>query len=146
VNRRTRLAFLLVVLAQAAHSAEEYIGRLYDVFPPARFVSGLASSDPATGFLIVNLALVAFGLWCWAGPVRSRWPAAREIAWSWTVLELANGAGHSWLAFARRGYFPGVATSPLLLTSAAWLALELVRQAAPPVQPSSNGQPVESRT
>lgn len=35
--------FLALILAQACHSVEEYVFRLYDVFPPARFVSGLFS-------------------------------------------------------------------------------------------------------
>ena len=39
MDRTTRLAFLLVILAQAAHSIEEYAFRLYDLFPPARFVA-----------------------------------------------------------------------------------------------------------
>lgn len=41
MDSRSRFAFLVLVLAQAAHSAEEYIFKLYDVFVPARFVSGL---------------------------------------------------------------------------------------------------------
>ena len=52
----------------AAHSIEEYTTRLYDVFPPARFVSSLVSDDLATGFVIANVALVGFGFWCWAFP------------------------------------------------------------------------------
>jgi hypothetical protein len=31
VERRTQLAFVLVILAQTAHSLEEYVTRLYDV-------------------------------------------------------------------------------------------------------------------
>lgn len=36
VEQRTQLVFLLLILAQAAHSVEEYATRLYEVFPPAR--------------------------------------------------------------------------------------------------------------
>jgi hypothetical protein len=43
VARRTELAFLALILAQTAHSIEEYIARLHDVFAPARFVSSLFS-------------------------------------------------------------------------------------------------------
>jgi hypothetical protein len=39
---------------QAAHSCEEYVWRLYESFPPARFVSSLISSDLQRGFLIAN--------------------------------------------------------------------------------------------
>ena len=39
---------------EGAHSIEEYATRLYEVFAPARFVSGLISNDLAPGFLIFN--------------------------------------------------------------------------------------------
>ena len=126
--RRIRLAFLLLVLAQAAHSAEEYAGRLYEVFPPARFVSALVSGDLPVGFAIVNAALVAFGLWCWAVPIRSSWPAARGIAWFWALLELGNGIGHLALALRNGGYFPGALTAPILLVLAVFLVVHLSRR------------------
>jgi hypothetical protein len=132
VERRSQLAFLLLVLAQAAHSVEEYVARLYEVFAPARFVSSLVSSDLSVGFLVVNAALVAFGAWCWAVPVRCNWRSARGLAWFWALLELGNGVGHSALALSRAAYFPGAATAPLLLLLAAWLAARLARHARPP--------------
>ena len=115
--------FLCLILAQAAHSVEEYVTRLYAVFAPARFVSSLISNDLALGFLIANAILVAFGLWCWAVPVRSGWPAASGFIWFWTILELGNGLGHTFFSLSRGGYFPGVITAPLLLLFAAWLAI-----------------------
>ena len=132
MERRTQVVFLFLILAQGAHSIEEYATRLYEVFPPARFVSSLVSNDLSLGFLVANAALVIFGLWCWAVPVRSGWRAARGIAWFWTLLEIGNGVGHSTLAFSRGGYFPGVATAPLLLVLAGWLAVLLVRQGGRP--------------
>jgi hypothetical protein len=127
VARRIQLVFLLLVVAQAAHSIEEYVAGLYDVFAPARFVSGLISSDLPVGFLVANTALVAFGVWCWALPVRSGWRSARGLAWFWALVELGNGVSHSALALARGGYFPGVLTAPLLLVLAAWLVGLLLR-------------------
>jgi hypothetical protein len=129
VERRSQLAFLLLVLAQAAHSIEEYVTRLYEVFAPARFLSSLVSSDLSAGFLFVNTGWVAFGVWCWAVPVRSGWRSARGLAWFWAVLEFGNGLGHLALAFSRAGYFPGAFTAPLLLVVAAWLAALLVPNA-----------------
>ena len=130
MERKTQLVFLLLIVAQAAHSIEEYVTRLYEVFAPARFVSSLISNDLAFGFLIANAALVAFGFWCWVVPVRSGWHAARGLIWFWTILELGNGTGHSLLALSRGGYFPGVITAPLLLFFAAWLAVLLTRRDA----------------
>jgi hypothetical protein len=122
VGRKTQFAFLLLILAQALHSVEEYVTRLYAVFPPARFVSSLFSNDISRGFAIGNVVLVGFGLLCWAVPVRSDWRSARRLMWFWTLLELGNGITHSILALFRGGYFPGVATAPLLLLCAGWLA------------------------
>ena len=123
MKHRRQLVFLLLILAQGAHSVEEYAGRLYEIFPPARFVSSLISNNLALGFLIANMLLVTFGLWCWAVPVRSGWRAAHGLVWFWTLLELGNGISHSSLAVARRGYFPGVVTAPFLLLFAAWLVV-----------------------
>jgi hypothetical protein len=130
VERRIRVAFALLLVAQAAHSFEEYVARLYDVFPPARLVSGIFSDDLATGFIIANLLLISVGLWCWAIPVTRRWPSATALSWFWAVLEIVNGAVHSILAIARGGYFPGVLTAPLLIASGAWLSMSLVDRAA----------------
>lgn len=46
-----RTAFGLLIAAQAAHSIEEYLGRLWEVFPPATFVSGLVSPNRDVGFI-----------------------------------------------------------------------------------------------
>jgi Protein of unknown function with HXXEE motif len=131
VEHRGQLVFLFLILSQGAHSIEEYVTRLYEVFAPARFVSSLVSHDLAVGFLVVNAALVTFGLWCWAVPVRSGWHAAPGFVWFWTILELGNGIGHSALALSRGGYFPGVVTAPLLLLFSGWLAVIQTRHARP---------------
>lgn len=122
---RVEMLFLGLVLSQAAHSIEEYFFRLYDVLAPARFISTMVSSNPALGFAIVNIALVSFGLWCYVARVRSRHASARRWAWFWNVLETANGAGHLLLAAGQGGYFPGVASAPLLLGFSASLAVTL---------------------
>jgi hypothetical protein len=110
-----------LILAQGAHSIEEYVFRLYEVFAPARFVAGLVGLDLATGFLISNGALLLFGLWCYFARVRPRHRSARAYAWFWAVLETANGFGHIGLAVASGGYFPGLATAPLLLGPSLYL-------------------------
>jgi hypothetical protein len=121
----TRRAFGLLIAAQAAHSVEEYVFRLFDVFAPARFVAGLVSRDPAFGFAVGNAVIVAFGLWCYVVRVRPSHPSARAYAWFWTGLEAANGCGHILFAAARGGYFPGVATAPLLVGLSLYLGARL---------------------
>lgn len=127
MSRRSQLVFLLLIALQAAHSVEEYATHLYEVLAPARFISGLVSDDLAVGFAIVNSALVALGLWCYAVPIRSGRPSARGWAWPWVAIEFGNGVGHVTLAILAGGYFPGVLTAALLAAVAAWLAVLLRR-------------------
>lgn len=126
-TRRRQLAFALVILAQTAHSIEEYVFRLFDVFAPARWVSSLFSTNLAVGFALANAALVLFGIWCYLARVRPSHPGALGYAWFWTCLELANGVSHLFFTAIRGRYFPGVGTAPLLIASACWLGVTLVR-------------------
>jgi len=122
---RIQATFLALVAAQTAHSVEEYLGRLYEVFAPARFVSLLASQDPRRGFLIMNLALIGFGLWCFFWPIRRGWPSAIGLMWFWAALEFVNGIGHSLRTVIERRYTPGVGTAPVLLALSVYLAWQL---------------------
>ena len=122
---RFQATFLVLIVAQAAHSLEEYLGRLYEVFAPARFVSGLISQDPARGFLIFNGALVLFGLWCFLWPVRRGWPSAVPLVWLWVAIELLNGIGHPLWSLRQLRYTPGVATAVILLIIALYLIPQL---------------------
>ncbi len=108
------MPFAALIAAQAAHSTEEYVFRLYDVFAPARFVSGAVGFDRASGFLLANAALIGFGLWCYFARVRPGKGAWRGLAWFWALLETANSIAHLALAAAAGGYFPGLFTAPLL--------------------------------
>ena len=128
---RTVTVFGALVLAQLAHSIEEYRGRLWESFPPARFLTSLVSDNGELGFLVLNLALVAFGFWCLLVPVRLGWPSATALAWVWVGVELVNGIGHPLWSLRQGGYTPGVATAPLLLGLALWLARELRRGRLP---------------
>lgn len=135
MEARTRRTFLALIVAQAAHSVEEWVFALYDVFAPARFVSGLVSSNLATGFAILNAGIVALGVWCYAARVRPAHPSARTWMWAWVALEVANGISHSAMSAMRASYFPGVATAPFLLVFAIYLAMLLLREARTPDPP-----------
>lgn len=125
-----RAAFLVLILTQAAHSIEEYAFKLYDVFAPARLVSGLFSDNPRVGFAIGNVLLVAFGVWCYLARVRPARPSARAWMWAWVALEAANGTGHIFFATTRGEYFPGVITAPVLLIVSIYLGARLARSEA----------------
>jgi hypothetical protein len=122
---RLQVAFGALVLVQAAHSVEEYVGRLWESFPPARFVTGLVSQDHERGFVVLNVVLIGFGLWCVLWPVRREWPAAVSLGWAWVGVEILNGIGHSLWTLRQGSYTPGVATAPVLLVIAVYLAREL---------------------
>ena len=121
---RFRMAFGALILAQIAHSVEEYVGRLWESFLPARFLAGLVSEDLERGFLIINVSLVAFGIWCFFWPVRREWPSAVALAWIWVTLELVNGIGHPLWTLWQGSYTPGVVTAPVLLVLALYLAVQ----------------------
>ena len=126
MSRRSQLLFLLLVLAQVAHSVEEYVARLFDVFAPARFVSGLISTNLALGFVVFNVAFIAIGAACYVGPVRAGGRAGWFVAAAWVVIELANGIGHITIAALSGGYFAGAWTAALLVPTAALLACNLM--------------------
>jgi len=123
---RLHLTFAALILVQAVHSIEEYVGHLWDLFPPARFVTGLVSSNLEHGFVILNILLLAFGAWCFFWPVRRGWPAAVALMWLWAVIEIINGIVHPLWSLWEGGYTPGLATAPLLLVLAVYLASQLL--------------------
>ena len=124
---RFQLTFGALILVQAAHSIEEYVGHLWESFPPTRFVTGLVSSNPERGFIALNLLLLALGVWCFLWPVRRGWPVAVALGWLWAVLEIGNGIGHALWSLREGGYTPGLATAPVLLVLAVYPAYRLRR-------------------
>ncbi len=122
---KTEHVFLTLIVVQALHSLEEYVFKLFETFPPARFVSGLVSADLERGFVAINLLVVVLGIWCYWWPVRRGWASAAPIAWIWVAVELVNGLGHPTWSVMQRGYTPGLVTSLILLPLAVVLAGQL---------------------
>jgi hypothetical protein len=84
------------------------------------------SSDRELGFLLINLALGLFGLWCLVWPVLRRWQSATALMWFWIALEGVNGVGHpAWAAWSH-GYQPGLITALVLLPVSVALATQLL--------------------
>jgi len=127
VVSRFETTFGALILVQAAHSIEECVGRLWESYPPARFVAGLVSTDHERGFVTLNVLLVTFGVWCYLWPVRRHWTSAVSLAWIWAVIEIINGIAHPLWSIMERGYTPGVGTAPLLFILAVYLASQLRR-------------------
>ncbi len=78
-------------------------------------------------FVILNILIVTFGIWCFLWPIRRDWPSAYAIALIWAIVETLNGIGHSLWSIDNWSYTPGVATAPLLIVSAAMLVHALRR-------------------
>ena len=128
VSDRLKLAFFFLACAQAAHSLEEYLGRLWEVFIPARFLTNLISeTNPVLGFLVINVSLVAFGFFCYFYVVRPATPTALPWIWFWVLLETVNGVGHTVWAIISRTYQPGLLTAPAFLILVPIMVFELRR-------------------
>jgi len=118
MSSNVKWTFLALVMIQGLHSIEEFIGELWENFPPARVLCSLVSDNPVTGFLIINIGLFIFGLWCWIFPIRKDYFYSQFLIWFWIILELINGIGHSIWTFIQRSYTPGILTAPILFVLA----------------------------
>ena len=129
MNKRTRIIFLLIALTQGLHSIEEVFGKLWDIYPPATYLSGLVSPDLKTGFIIINVTLFAVLMLTWLSSFSKSF-SVRGLLWFWTVMETINGIGHSIWAIIEGSYVPGLATAPILLFLAFRLARILLKTPA----------------
>lgn len=119
--------FLILVLLQGLHSIEEYIGKLWEVFPTATTLTGLVSDNLETGFLIINIGLFIFGMLCWLFIVRKEHSFSKTVIWFWIVLEIINGVGHPVWSLYQRAYTPGLFTAPFLFITALYLIRRLYK-------------------
>ncbi|MBI1768129.1 MAG: HXXEE domain-containing protein [Bacteroidetes bacterium] len=115
---------MFLVLVQGLHSIEEYSGRLWENFPPARFLCSLFSDNLEQSFIILNLFLFLFGMLCWLFTFRNKINPA--FLWVWIVIEMINGVGHPAWAIYTQAYAPGMITSPILFLLAIYLARQLM--------------------
>lgn len=119
---------MLLVLVQGLHAGEEWIGRLWEVFPPARFLTGLFSEDRESVFIIINTGFFLFGLWCWYSPVRKEKAPATGLIWFWTLIEMINGLAHPAWALYIGAYIPGLITAPVLLFIAIFIMIQMSKK------------------
>ena len=124
-RRRTTLVYAALVLVQALHAAEEYATGFYAAFPP---VLGLAPWSAAF-FLAFNLTWLAVWIVSTIG-LRAGHAVAFFPAWFLAMAAIANGVAHPLLALRAGGYFPGLATSPLLAVGGVFLWRRLMEETA----------------
>jgi len=123
--KRIRIAFLLLILFQGFHSLEEYFAKLWEVLPPAAFISGLVSSDLRTGFMIINLGIFVFGVFSFFAATSPKHIRLPGLIWGWVIVETINGIGHPLWSLLTHRYVPGTVTAPLLAVTAVYLATQL---------------------
>jgi hypothetical protein len=126
MNKKIKTAFLTLVLIQALHSIEEYIGRLWENYPPAQFLSSLISNNHEKGFIIINVCLFIFGILVWVAAVRNYSFALGPILFL-TIMEIINSIGHSIWAIIEKDYVPGLLTAPFLFIIAIYIGLQLIK-------------------
>jgi hypothetical protein len=124
-SQKTTLVYVAVVLLQAFHAAEEYETGFYAAFPSAL---GLAAW-PAGFFLVFNVTWLAVWSVSTLG-LRAGYAVAFFPAWFLAIAAIANGVAHPLLALRGGGYFPGLATSPLLGVGGILLWRRLMRATA----------------
>src|SRR6266446_3276848 len=115
MNGNIRTMFLLLVILQAIHSAEEFIFRLYERFPPMRLLYQNAPYLAKPAFVISNASLVLIGLGCfyyWVQPARK---GARAVVWVWLIMESLNVTAHLVWAILIGGYNPGLVSGVLFV-------------------------------
>ena len=120
MSKSVSSVFLLLVIVQALHSIEEYFGELWNVFPPAEWLTGLISNDRHIGFLVANIGIFVLGLICWYFLVKNN-PIAKAAIWFWIVIELMNGIIHPAWSIMQKSYMPGVFTSLILFLVSVYL-------------------------
>lgn len=110
-----RGTFLLLLIVQALHSAEEYAFRFYERFPPMRFLYQGAPYLAKPAFAISNTLLVLLGLlcfYCWVQPAKK---GARVVVWLWIIIESLNVTAHFTWAILIGAYNPGLVTAVLFI-------------------------------
>lgn len=118
MSSKIKIAFLILVIIQTFHSIEEYTNKLYMVFKPAKVVSLLFSSDPLTGFVIVNTLIILSGFFCYFVFINRDHITSKFWITAGGIIEFGNGLGHIMISIVRHSYFPGIITAvPLLLVS-----------------------------
>ena len=125
MERKTTNIFLILVILQAAHSLEEYVGHLWTVFEPAKFLTGLISNNHEFAFILINIGFIVFGIFCWLFIKSTNSNISVMIIWFWIIIELINGLGHTIYAIFQKEYIPGLITAPLIFITALFLAKQM---------------------
>lgn len=126
---RRRLVGLGVVALglQVTHGVEELLTGFYDAFPRMLDLAPWG----VRAFITFNVAWLIVWATSLIGVARGRRVAEWPL-WFLALALVANGVAHPLLALARRGYFPGLGTAPLVGVAGLLLLREMLRASAAP--------------
>jgi hypothetical protein len=111
---------------QVAHAVEEYLTGFHDAFPR---LLGLPPWD-ARAFLAFNAAWACVWAVSLVGLTRG-WRIAPWPIWFLALAMVANGVAHPLLSLALGGWFPGLATAPVVAVAGLLLSREMLLATAP---------------
>ena len=122
-RERTLRLFLAGLAVQSLHFMEEFVTRFQDRFPG---LLGLPAW-PENFFVVFNLTWLSIWILSAIGLQRG-YRFTLFPLWFFAIAAVANGIAHPVLALVKRGYFPGLITSPILgvLGVLLWLRLQAV--------------------
>lgn len=119
---------LLVLALQTAHFIEEFSTGFHRQFFP---LLGQAAW-PDTLFIAFNVVWIIAWSVAAAAAFLGRWPwLSGALFWFLGLAAVFNGVAHPVLALLNSGYFPGLATAPLLGIAGFLLLRRLGAEAAP---------------
>lgn len=119
-------ALAVATAVQAIHFAEEAATGFQRELGPLFGLPGI----PLSIFVVFNVAWL--GIWVASiFGLRSARPIAFFAAWFLAIAGIVNGIAHPLLAFAARGYFPGLLSSTAVAASCLWLWHRLQKATRP---------------
>jgi hypothetical protein len=122
MNKKTRVTFLVLIILQAIHSAEEYIFGFYERFPSMRVLYENAPHLAKPAFALSNCLLVLIGFvsfYYWVRPTKK---GARTVLSLWIIIESFNVIAHLLWAVLIGEYNPGLVTGIMFVHVLAYLS------------------------
>jgi hypothetical protein len=127
MSKKINILFLLLISAHVIHAIEEYLGHLWDIYPPAIFICNLVSSDPERGFIILNVTFTILSLLFWKFSLQKKRSSSHSLIWLWVVLQFVNVIGHTAWTISKKSYTPGIFSAILIVIIVGLLVIQLTK-------------------
>lgn len=124
LTSRLRKIMMMCMALFVVHAVEEWFSAFYDVDPTFGLAARLAPSESAAVFLGFQLTFLTLLVLFYVLLLSSKW-RLRALALFGVVITLDTG--HTFLALAKREYYPGSVTAVLFFPLAVLFWIELRR-------------------